>query len=244
MKKKSLIITIPVLNEEKSLAAQIEILLDYISKHLKENFSVSVVIANNGSNDLTQEIGIMLSHQYANVHILSTMERGVGLALKTSWQKFPGDILGYMDLDFATDLKHIDEAVLILEKNLADIVNGSRLSMASEVNKRNIVRTFTSKTFNKIISFTFDIKFEDGMCGFKFFKNQSLQPLFADYYFECDGWFFATEFLIIAEKNGLKILDLPISWTDGKSSKVKIFQLSLQYLKEIFVLKKRLRYFR
>ena len=243
MKKKSLIITIPVLNEEKILLTQIKILLDYISKHLEENYFVTVVIADNGSNDLTAQIGSMLSKQHANVHILSTMERGVGLALKTSWQKFPGDIQGFMDLDFATDLKHISEAVSILVKNEAEIVNGSRLSINSKVYKRNIIRTFISITFNKIISLIFNTKFKDGMCGFKFFKNESLEPLLINNCFECNSWFFSTEFLVIAEKKGLKILDIPITWIDGESSKVKIFQLSLQYLKEIFVLKKRLRYF-
>tara|TARA_B110000483_G_C17950302_1_gene448007 strand:+ start:8 stop:742 length:735 start_codon:yes stop_codon:yes gene_type:complete len=243
MKKKSLIITIPVLNEEISLVKQINVLLDYISKNLKEKYSVSVVIANNGSNDLTQDLGKMLSKQHDNVYIISTAEKGVGSALKKSWQEYPGDIQGYMDLDFSTDLNHISETLTILDNNEVDIVNGSRLSKASRVHKRNIVRTLISIVFNKIISFVFNAKFKDGMCGFKFFQKKSLESLLMNNSVQCNGWFFATEFLVIAENKGFTILDLPINWTDSSSSKVRIFQLSLEYLKEIYILKRRLRYF-
>ena len=87
----------------------------------------------------------------------------------------------------------------------------------------------------------FNTKFTDGMCGFKFFVNENLEIFFKSNLVKSDGWFFATELLIIAEKKGMRIEDLPIHWTDNSSTKVRVIRLSLEYLKEIFMLKLRLR---
>jgi len=242
--KKSVIITIPVLNEEQTLKKQINLLLDFISIDLERDYDISIVIANNGSTDLTEAIGAELSKKNSNIYMLSSSKRGVGLALKRSWQTYPGDFLGYMDLDFASDLSHIQESLLMLENTDADIVAGSRLLKSSRVFKRGLLRTIASISFNKIISLTFDTKFTDGMCGFKFFVNQKLEIFFQSNVIESDGWFFATELLIIAEKKGMRIKDIPVHWTDNSFTKVKVISLSLEYLKEIFMLKLRLRNFK
>ena len=146
-----------------------------------------------------------------------------------------------MDLDFASKLSHIKEALLMLENTEADIVAGSRLLKSSRVFQRLLFRTITSITFNKIISLTFNTKFTDGMCGFKFFNNQNLETVLKKNLIESDGWLFATELLIIAEKQGMRIEDLPVHWTDNSYTKVRIIRLSIEYLKEIFMLKLRLR---
>jgi len=239
--KKSVIITIPVLNEEKTLRQQINLLSNFISTNLETNYEVSIVIANNGSTDSTKSIGSELAMQNSNIHMVSSSKKGVGLALKKSWQNYPGDFLGYMDLDFASDLSHIKESIVKLENTDADIIAGSRLLKSSRVFQRGLLRTVTSISFNKIISLTFNTKFTDGMCGFKFFANENLEIFFKSNLVKSDGWFFATELLIIAEKKGIRIEDLPIHWTDNSSTKVRVIRLSLEYLKEIFMLKLRLR---
>ena len=241
-KKKSLVITIPVLNEAKTLKKQINSLLSFISVNLKDHYEVSVVIANNGSDDSTEVIARELANKNSCIHLISTPKRGVGLALKKSWATYQGDFLGYMDLDFATDLSHIQESLLILENNLADIVNGSRLLKNSQVLKRSLIRSILSKSFNKIISLSFDSKFTDGMCGFKFYSKKNLDSFLTKTYFQSDDWFFATEFLVLAEIQHLRILEIPIQWTDTKASKVKIFSLSIKYLKEILHLRLRLKF--
>ena len=240
MSKKSLVITIPVLNEEKTLKRQINLLLDFISINLQA-YSVSVVIANNGSVDSTEAIAKELATKNSSIHLVSLNEQGVGLALKTSWAKYPGDFLGYMDLDLATDLSHIRESLSILEDGYADIVNGSRLLKNSRVSKRSLIRTLASKCFNRIIYIAFNSKFTDGMCGFKFYSTKKLDSFFENTFFQSDGWFFATEFLILADMQNFRILEIPINWTDGETTKVKIIRLSLKYLKEILSLKHRLR---
>ena len=84
--KKSVIITIPVLNEEKTLRQQINLLSNFISTNLETNYEVSIVIVNNGSTDSTKSIGSELAMQNSNIHMVSLSKKGVGLALKKSWQ--------------------------------------------------------------------------------------------------------------------------------------------------------------
>jgi glycosyltransferase len=78
------------------------------------------------------------------------------------------------------------------------------------------------------------------MCGFKFLKRDILEVLIENGA-DNNGWFFSTELLVVADYKKFKILDLPIRWTDDPSSKVKIIKLSIEYLKAIFNLKKRLK---
>ena len=236
-----LTITIPVLNEEKTLVEKINILQDYIDNNLSKVVLTSIVIADNGSEDDTLKIAKKLSEKNRNIFFLTTRERGVGLALKSSWKSYPSDIMGYMDLDLATDLSHIDEAVDMILNEKHKIIAGSRLLQESEVIGRKAIRTFTSIIFNKLVKSLFKIKFTDGMCGFKFFHKDIINKLGGIDRVNSNGWFFATEFLILLERKNYQITDLPVKWTDDNSSKVKIVSLSLQYLSEMISLKRRIK---
>ena len=237
----TLTITIPVLNEEKTLAKKINILQNYIDKKLSKIVLTAIVIADNGSEDDTLKIAKNLSEKNRNISFLTTKERGVGLALKSSWKSYPSDIMGYMDLDLATDLSHINDAVDMILNKQHKIIAGSRLLEDSEVIGRKAIRTFTSIVFNKLVKVLFKTKFTDGMCGFKFFHKDILNKLGGIDRVNSDGWFFATEFLILSERKNYQITDLPVKWTDDNSSKVKIVRLSIQYLREMVSLKRRIK---
>mgnify|MGYP001177202607 CR=1 FL=1 len=235
----NLTITIPVLNEEKTLINRIEILQAHIKSKLSNKVSTSIVIADNGSNDKTLELGNKLSEENENIYLISIKEKGVGLALKKSWSKYQSEIMGYMDLDLATDLSHIEEAVDIILNQDHKVVNGSRLMKESKVHGRKFIRNIASITFNKILKLLFNVKFSDGMCGFKFFQGDVMGILGGPKSIHSNGWFFATEFLILLESSNIKIKDIPVKWTDDPHSKVKIIKLTFQYLYEMMLLKLR-----
>ncbi|MHB9308550.1 glycosyltransferase, partial [Fusobacterium polymorphum] len=118
-------------------------------------------------------------------------EKGVGLALRTSWIESKADYVGYMDLDIATDLKALITVVDELEKG-TKIINGSRLLKESEVINRTLLREVTSRGFNFLLKLILKIKFTDGMCGFKFFDRKVAQELI-NTGIDTKGWFFSTE---------------------------------------------------
>lgn len=231
-------ITIPVLNEEETLEQQVKTTLSFLETELSSE-SIGLVIADNGSTDATQEIALRLESQFKNLRYLRLEKRGVGLALKASWGSSSADIVGYMDLDLATDLKYLKPALAALKTREADVVTGSRLAKGSKVIGRSLVREITSRSFNLIVKTFFRTGFSDGMCGFKFLLRENLQKIM-DTGAESDGWFFATELLVVAEHLGLKVKDLPVCWTDDPNSKVKIAKLALEYLKAMKSLKRKL----
>ena len=125
-------LTIPVYNEQEHLETQINTAVKFFNKNLHSKFIIEIIIANNGSNDLTTEIGNKLSKKFKNVNILNLKQKGIGRAIKKSWDLYNYDVLGYTDLDFSIDLKHILKTLEILESNIdVDVVSGCRYTTRS-----------------------------------------------------------------------------------------------------------------
>lgn len=232
-------ITIPILNEEKTLDHKIRELYLYICMNLHDFEPIQIILVDNGSTDNTNTIAKKLTYEFASIKYLRLEEKGVGLALKTSWSASKSDIIGYIDLDLATDLRYLKPFFEILANDRADIVTGSRLMKGSKVIGRSTLRSFTSQSFNIIIKNIFNTSITDGMCGFKFLKREYIDQLIKTGA-QSDGWFFATELLIIGEYLGYRIIDYPVEWKDDNDSKVKIGKLAVEYLKAMFILKNRL----
>lgn len=179
-----------------------------------------------------------MDEDYPEVIFLKVPRKGVGLALRTSWMQSNADVVGYMDLDLATDLFHLKQVYQLLVVNKScDIVNGSRLLKESVVKNRTNLREVTSRSFNLIVKNYLGVSITDGMCGFKFFNRKTAQDLIQTG-INLDGWFFSTEILVKGDWIGKKITEIPVKWTDDPNSKVDVKRLSKQYFKEILRLKK------
>lgn len=227
-------ITIPVLNEEQTIKEKISEMINYVKTNIM-NISINFIIADNGSTDKTQEYSQELIKEYSNLSYIKLPEKGVGLALRTSWSKSKADYVGYMDLDIATDLEALKIVTSEMEKN-TKIINGSRLLKDSIVINRTLLRELSSRIFNMILKLVLKVKFTDGMCGFKFLDRKIAQELI-ETGIDTKGWFFSTEIMVKGSWKNIEIKEIPVKWTDDRNSKVKIFSLSLNYLKSIFKLK-------
>jgi glycosyltransferase involved in cell wall biosynthesis len=232
-------VTIPVLNEEPTLERQVRILHQYLSKHFPETGQWKIVIADNGSTDQTRNIAAKLTFELPGVQLVAVPERGVGLALKTSWSQSSADMVGYMDLDLATDLRHFPQAYNAIATEGFDLVYGTRLHRHAKVLGRTLTREITSRVFNQMLKTYLGTRFSDGMCGFKWLRREHVAPLIAGGAVS-NGWFFSTELLAVAEWRGLQICELPVVWTDDTTgSKVNISRLAKQYTLAMMELKKR-----
>ena len=230
-------VTIPVLNEEATLERQVLTLRNFLVKHYPSAGQWRIVIADNGSKDRTLEIANSLHKRYPEVVPLTVPRKGVGLALKTSWSQSQADIVGYMDLDLATDLAHFPEAYDAIANQGFDLVYATRLHPRAQVVGRTLKREITSRVFNFLLKTYLHVGFSDGMCGFKWLRREVYPQLHAGGAIS-DGWFFSTELLTVAEWQGLKMCELPVKWTDDvSSSRVKIVPLAKQYLAAMKVLK-------
>lgn len=239
------LIVLPVYNEEKILRENAIKLYNFLKNNLSDDWQI--VIADNGSTDNTKTIGEYLANTYAGKIIyFFTPQKGRGNALKKVWLNFTADLYTFMDSDLATDLSHFPEMVKEL-KNNNDIVIGSRLQRESNV-ERSLFRELTSRIFNFILKFILNFKIKDSQCGFKGATKKVINhivPLVQNAH-----WFFDTEFLFLSQRNGYKIKELPVLWTESpnrtRKSKINVFEVSpdnifkvsLDYLKEIWRLKK------
>lgn len=232
-------VTIPVLNEADTLDRQIRIVHAFLSEHFPDRHTWHIVIADNGSTDATREIAAALEVEFREIKLVRVPERGVGLALKTSWSISDADVVGYMDLDLATDLQHFIQAYNALDTEGYDLVYGTRLHRRAKVLNRTVKREITSRVFNLLLKIYLRTRFSDGMCGFKWLKREHVQSLMEGGAVS-NGWFFSTELLAVAEWKGLNICELPVKWTDDTTaSKVNIPNLAKQYIRAMITLKKR-----
>ena len=224
----SLDVVIPALNEEEGLPASIPTLHRFLSRRLAE-YRWRVVIADNGSTDSTPKVAERLSAELGDVAYTRLEERGRGRALKRAWLESDADMMAYMDLDLSSDLNDFPALVDAVHSQGYDLAIGSRLMPGSTVVGRSLKRETISRCYSLTFRGLFLTGFRDAQCGFKLLSRRAVRevvPLVQD-----TGWFFDTELLILAEKNGYAIKELPITWTDDPDSRVKIVSTAYHDLK-------------
>lgn len=235
----SIDLVIPVFNEELTLKTQVERAIEAIEQSFV-GFDWQLIIADNGSKDRTSEVAKEVADFNDRVSYTVLPSKGVGLALDLAWSESKADYMGYFDLDLATHTSHFHEVRQLLNDSNIDLIYGSRLNPKSKVIGRSLIREVTSRGFNHLVKMCFNTKFSDATCGFKFIKKDAYTKI-KNTGLNHPGWFFATELLVRAEKLNLNIYELPVTWTDDRESKVEVFSLTIEYLKDMYRLKKKLR---
>ena len=226
-------IVIPVLNEEKALPVCIANLREFLSE--KSPYSYRIVIADNGSMDSTPQIAQTLAEQNPDVSWIHLDIRGRGRALRKAWLESDSDILSYMDVDLSTNLEAFPRLLKGIGEEGFDLAIGSRLMKESIVKKRTVKREFTSRVYNLIIKAMFFTRFTDAQCGFKAISRSAAQLLIP--YIKDQGWFFDSELLILAEKTGFTIKDVPVTWIDDPDSRVNVIKTATDDLKGLWRLR-------
>jgi putative flippase GtrA len=220
-------VVIPVHNEEVALAASVE----RVHQHLRRlPYSFRITIADNASLDGTAFVAHRLSHEYDEVRAVFLSEKGRGRALKHVWSSSPAEVLVYMDVDLSTDLNALLPLVAPLLSGHSDIAIGSRLTRGSRT-LRGPKREIVSRGYNLLLRGTLRAGFSDAQCGFKAIRGdvaRELLPLVRD-----TEWFFDTELLVLAERAGLRIHEVPVDWVDDPDSRVDIVQTAWDDLRGI-----------
>jgi glycosyltransferase involved in cell wall biosynthesis len=226
-------ITIPVYNEEKTLSSSISKLCFFLEKNFP--YSFEIIIADNASTDATLSIAQDLEKRFENVKVSHLRRKGRGGALKQVWSESHAEILSYMDCDLSTDLKHFAPLIEAIEKGHWDIAVGSRL-LPNSVTTRGLKRELISRSYNLLIKTMFHTRFSDAQCGFKAITKVAFEELCS--LIEDEAWFMDTELLILAEKLGYSVFDLPVKWIDDPDTSVRIFQTAVDDLKGLARLKR------
>jgi glycosyltransferase involved in cell wall biosynthesis len=210
-------IVVPVHDEEATLEPNVELLLDYLGREFP--FRYRVVIADNASRDYTPAVAALLAERHPEVSVLRLERKGRGLALRTAWLASSADVVSYMDVDLSTNLESFLPLVAPILSGHSELAIGTRLAHHAHV-RRRIGREVLSRGYNALIRAGFRAGFSDAQCGFKAVRAdvaRRLLPLVED-----DGWFFDTELLLLAERNGLRIHEVPVDWIEDLDSRVDL----------------------
>lgn len=109
-------IIFPVLNERLRLESGVTRTVEYLRKIAYED--CEIIIVDNGSEDETPQIAEMLWQKYEKVRYERINVRGVGAAFRRGVELSHGDVVGYMDIDLSTNIKHLGEAIHLLKHSL------------------------------------------------------------------------------------------------------------------------------
>jgi putative flippase GtrA len=221
-------VVVPVYNEQDDLVASLE----RLHAHLASTFPYAfrITIADNASTDSTLSLAVDLAQRLPGIAVVHLAQKGRGRALHRVWSQSDAEVLAYMDVDLSTDLAALLPLVAPLISGHSDLAIGTRLARGSRV-VRGPKREVISRCYNLLLRTTLATRFSDAQCGFKAIRAdraRELLPLVED-----TGWFFDTELLVLAERRGLRIHEVPVDWTDDPDSRVDIVSTAVEDVRGI-----------
>jgi glycosyltransferase involved in cell wall biosynthesis len=225
MTRPSVDITIPVLNEQRSIESTLRTLTSYLSAECPYDWRITVV--DNGSTDRTWSLANSFAAENSYARAIRLDRPGRGGALKEAWSTSGADVVAYMDVDLSTGLESLQPLLEPIVKDEADISIGSRLAPGAII-ERGVQREVISRIYNIIARRLLRYKVRDAQCGFKAVRANVARDLIPR--IEDDGWFFDTELLVLAWRDGLRINEIPVCWVEDDDSRVKIVRTAFDDL--------------
>ena len=221
-------IVVPVYNEEAQLASSVRRLHEYLATRFP--FSFRITVADNASVDGTWTIARQLEAELPHVRALHLDQKGRGRALRTAWLASDADIVAYMDVDLSTDLGALLPLVAPLVSGHSGVAIGSRLAPGAHV-MRGPKREIISRVYNRILRLVLGARFHDAQCGLKAVRRDVARTLVPE--IRDNSWFFDTELLILAQRAGHRIFEVPVDWVDDPDSRVDIVATAVADLRGV-----------
>lgn len=222
-------IVVPVYNEEADLESSVRRLRAYLDDRFP--FASAITIADNASTDATWSIARLLADSMPGVRAVHLDEKGRGRALRQAWLASEAPIVAYTDVDLSTDLDALLPLVAPLLSGHSQVSIGSRLAVGARVT-RGPKRELISRSYNLILRTVLRVGFRDAQCGFKAMRADVAGLLLPEV--RDQAWFFDTELLVLAERAGLRVHEVPVDWVDDPDSRVAIGSTALADLRGVW----------
>jgi glycosyltransferase involved in cell wall biosynthesis len=222
-------IVVPVYNEEADLESSVRRLRAYLDDRFP--FASAITIADNASTDATWAIARRLADSMPGVRALHLDEKGRGRALRQAWLASEAPIVAYTDVDLSSDLDALLPLVAPLLSGHSQVSIGSRLARGARVT-RGPKREFISRSYNLVLRSVLRVGFRDAQCGFKAMRADVARLLLPEV--RDQAWFFDTELLVLAERAGLRVHEVPVDWVDDPDSRVAIGSTALADLRGVW----------
>lgn len=209
-------IVIPAYNEAQRIPSTLRQVLSYAASL---NQPYEVVVVDDGSSDGTAAVVSRFSEDDGRVRLLQNGANcGKGAAVRNGMLTARGEYILFTDADLSAP---ITDAALLLTPLTGgyDLVIGSRALRRDWIGvHQSLFRESAGKLFNFFIRLLTGLPVYDSQCGFKAFRREAAQAIFARQ--RIPGFGFDVENLYIARKLGFRALEVPVHWDHNAASKV------------------------
>lgn len=225
-------VIIPAYNEQFNIIETLNSVFGYLKK---QAYSFEVIVVNDGSRDKTADLVREYQKSFPNLILLdNSINRGKGFAVRQGMQQARGKLALFMDADNSTKITEIEKALPLFEQGAEIVIGSRRLKTSQILAPQPLYRRFLGELFRLTTKFLFGLPYEDTQAGFKIF-NQRARQLFERQ--KIWGWSFDVELLVLAKQLGLKVQEIPITWENRRSSRVRLrgmIKVGFEFLKIYF----------
>ena len=211
MGKKLLTIIITSYNEEKTIGAVLDKVLE-----TPLSFEKEIIIVDGDSSDSTREILKRYEAGHDNIKlILEEKREGKGAAIRKGFKAATGDVLLIQDADLELDPSEYPRLLKPLEEGKADVVYGSRFKHGRGLT--SLGSYIGNQTITWLVNILFLKRLTDIATCYKVFRKDAIK----DMDLVCNGFDFDAEFTCKLLKSGKKILELPVAYVPRSHSEGK-----------------------
>lgn len=214
---------IPAYNEENRLRPTLDRMREYFSG---QSYSVETIVVDNASSDRTAEVA-----REAGVMVLSEPRRGKGAAVRTGMLAGHGQYLLFSDADLSTPIEEVEKLMAAMREG-CDVAIASRALPESNLAVRQPWhRELVGRAGNVLVRLMAVHGITDTQCGFKLFRRETAGRLFDAQ--KMTGIAFDMEILFLAQRLGLKIAEIPVTWIDNPDTRFSRVRDSLDAIKDL-----------
>ena len=224
----------PCFNEEARLPASLARVREYLDARGER---YEILIVDDGSSDGTVALAEAVAEGDPRVRVLGYEgNRGKGYAVAYGARRAWGDLVLFSDADLSTPIEELEKFIPYMERGY-DVVIGSRALKESDLKVRQPWwRERAGRVMNLLIRQLSGLKFPDTQCGFKLFSRRAAADIFPN--LTVHRWMFDVEVLILAQKLGYGVADVPVTWINSGDSRVRIFRDAPRTFRELFHIRK------
>lgn len=219
-------VVIPTYNEDKNIAQTIRDLLDFSRR---SPIFFEIIISDDGSEDRTLEVIRSFAESSPSVRILTNPHRGKAAAVFSGVSAARGKYLLFVDADGAVEIGQVSKLLSFLKTDGWDGAIGSREGRGARRISEPFYRHLYGRIFNLLVRTLFHLEYQDTQCGFKLFRTEVIKSIAeksqimranAKNLKEPMVTAFDVEILILAERFGYKIAEVPVVWKHVPSKNI------------------------
>jgi len=223
-------IVVPAYNEARRIRGTLERLCHFKGT---ETYSIELIVVDDGSTDQTVET---VSEFPAIRLVRNDRNHGKGFTVRHGVLEARGEYVLFTDADLSTPIEEVDKLLSALQSSGADAAMGSRALNRELIGiHQPWFRDMAGRFFNLLVRAFTGLKFHDTQCGFKLFKRKSTRRAFE--MMQVEGFGFDPELLFLIQRQGGKVVEVPVRWDDHPATKVRFLRDSTQMFFDLMAIR-------